>query len=112
MTFDKFMAYVEESRSYSSAEMFMAEIGYGEDVPYSPDNWARVCEIIYASARADIKTIAGGMTARGFALRYGIAPRTAQDWISGEHSIQPPYALAIGFAVISNIEYGDPDKLV
>lgn len=103
MTFDKYLSYAEESRNYSGAEMLVAEIGYGEYVHYSPKNWARVCEIIYAAARGDVKTITGDMSARAFALRYGIAPRTVQGWLT-KHAIQPPFALALGYAVIGNVE--------
>ena len=105
MTFDKYLSYAEESRNYSCAEMLMAEIGYGEDVHYSPENRVRVCEIIYAAARGDVKTIIGDMSARAFALRYGIAPRTVQGWLT-KHAIQPPFSLALGYAVIGNIEDG------
>lgn len=103
MTYFQYQAYVEEAGKHDSITEFLADIGFGEDVPYSGENWARVCEIIYAVAHNQISLIIGAFTARSFAAKYGIPERTAQGWQNKERNA-PDYVIELlGFAVIGDI---------
>ena len=103
MTFFEFSAYAADAKNYDDLDNFLADMGFGAGVPYSGDNWHRVCEIIFAAAHGDIATLSKGMTSRAFAIKYGLPERTVQHWISGARTA-PDYVIAlVGYAVISDI---------
>lgn len=103
MTYFQYQTYVDEARQYTDIGGWLAEIGFGADVPYSGENWSRVCEIIYAAANGETATIIGELSARAFAQKYALPERTVQRWLQKKRTA-PDYVLELlGFAVISDI---------
>ena len=102
MKYIEYLEYVAEAKNCNTFDEFLSDIGYGALVPYTPENWKRVCEIIFAVAHNDINSIIGALSARKFAIKYNIEERTVQRWNSdGNAPIHTIFLL--GYAVIGDI---------
>lgn len=105
MNYFEYLAYIEEAKNYATSEDFLGEMGFGANVPYSAENWGKVCEIIFAAAHSDFAAITGELSARAFAMKYSLPDRTVQRWIQGERKAPEYVACLLGYAVIGDIEH-------
>jgi hypothetical protein len=105
ITYEYYLALVGEARSYSTAEMFIGEIGFPADEPLEADDFVKKLQIIYTVANGEFKGLVKltGLNLAKFARLYNIKYRTAQDWFYGQRPNNECINQFIGYAMIGEI---------
>lgn len=103
MTYTEYLTRIKDAMEFRSSEELLANIGFGDNIPYTSENWQKICDIIFAAAHGDIAALSANMAARAFAVKYGLPERTVQHWISGARTA-PDYVINfVGYAMIGDI---------
>ena len=106
MNYKEYLAYVNEAKSYESAEAIRMEYGYPPECEWTAEGLIKVFEIIFAVSKSDfpkIVELSGGNLSE-LCRWLNIPLRTAQAWTAGDRT-PPTYIIQmIGFALISQCE--------
>ena len=106
MNYKEYLAYVNEAKSYESAEAIRIEYGFPPECEWTAEGLIKVFEIIFAVSKSDfpkIVELSGGNLSE-LCRWLNIPLRTAQAWVAGDRT-PPTYIIQmIGFALISQCE--------
>lgn len=106
MNYKEYLAYVEEAKSYESAEVIRMEYGFPPECEWTAEGLIKAFEIIFAVSKSDfpkIVELSGGNLSE-LCRWLNIPLRTAQAWVAGDRT-PPTYIIQmIGFALISQCE--------
>lgn len=106
MEYTKYLAYVNEAKSYESAEALRIEYGYPPECEWTAEGLIKAFDIIYAVSKSDFPKIielSGGNLSE-MCRFMNIPLRTAQAWAAGDRTPSPYIIEMIGFALISQCE--------
>ena len=106
MNYKEYLAYVNEAKSYESAEALRMEYGFPPECEWTAEELIKTFEIIYAVSTSDfpkIVELSGGNLSE-MCRGLNIPLRTAQAWAAGDRTPSPYIIQMIGFALISNCE--------
>lgn len=106
MEYTKYLAYVNEAKSYESAEAIIIEYGYPPECEWTAKGLIKAFDIIYAVSKSDFPKIVelSGGNLSAMCREFNIPLRTGQSWALGERK-PPAYIIQLlGFALISQCE--------
>lgn len=110
INFDTYNMLYSEAKEHSDLRLFITERGWQEWMENVPE--ASVADIladIYSFSREGIKGMlnASGLNLATFCRKYTIPYKTALKWVNGEREAPEYTIMLIGYAVLSNMKYGE-----
>ena len=106
MNYKEYLAYVNEAKSYESAEAIRMEYGYPPECEWTAEGLIKAFEIIFAVSKSDfpkIVELSGGNLSE-LCRWLNIPLRTAQSRSAGDRAPSIYIIEMIGFALISQCE--------
>lgn len=107
MIFELFSRLYDETKDYTSRDMYIGERGWQDWMDVCADKGVDVGQLltrIWDIAHMDIKALRGAMelSQGGMAKLYGIPKRTIENWEAGVNAPPPYLVKLLAYTVVGN----------